>query len=63
MDCSYEHSYQTYQWYCSLIGSEPRPFGDWMKLREAVQKTDKAKEFLSSGSEEPFGSEVSGLSK
>lgn len=66
MDCSYEAGYKSYQWYCSLIGQPEKPFEEWMRLRENIQKKDKAKEFInvsSSGSEEPFGSEVSGLSK
>jgi hypothetical protein len=63
MDFSYEAGYKSYQWYCSLIGQTEKPFEEWMRLRENIQKKDKAKEFINSGSEEPFGSEVSGLSK
>jgi hypothetical protein len=63
MDCSYETSYKTYLWYLGLTGQPEKPFEEYMRLRDKVQKADKAKEFLNSGSEEPFGSEVSGLSK
>jgi hypothetical protein len=59
MDCSYEECYKKYQWYCDLIQQPARSFEDWMRLRENVQKKDKAKEFIkSSGSEEPLGLDV-----
>lgn len=61
MDCSYEAGYQKYLWFLELTGQPAKTFEQWMKLRDAVQKKDKAKEFLSSGSEEPFGSDVSEL--
>jgi hypothetical protein len=55
MDCSYEAGYKAYLWYLDLTGQSPKTFEEWMKLRDSVPKKDKAKEFLSSGSEEPLG--------
>ncbi len=67
MDCSYNAGYQNYVWYSDLIGQPAPSFEEWMRLREKVdspKKVNKTTEFLkSSGSGEPFGSEVSELSK
>jgi hypothetical protein len=49
MDCSYPTVYASYEKFCSMIGTSPLSFEDWMHKREdtPVHK-DLANEFLQS---------------